>query len=172
MGVTVLEEKCGDAVEFVGIIRHVLPAMMCLAGRLVTWAVRDWVDWNRLAAFAVPECVIQGVQFPVNRPFPCSLLDPLLAPVAVLVAGGIRNRGDVDPVPEFQQDIGVTFLVRKGTSRSRLQISVEIAVLSVATDNVPDRNQGWFRIRVFARANRAAPSEELLNRVFAVFGFE
>jgi len=121
----VLEQKAGDAVQLIGIVRHEFPAVVDFRRGLVAGTVRERVDRNDLAALAIPEGVVEGIQFAVDCPVPVPLLDPLLAPVAVFVAGGIGDDCNRNGLPELEQGVAMAFLVgerdrgRGWRSRSR-----------------------------------------------------
>ena len=121
----VLEQKAGDAVKLVGVVRHEFPAVVDFRRGLVTGTVRERVDRNDLAPLAIPERVVEGIQLAVDCPVSVPLLNPLFAPVAVLVAGGIGNDFNGDRIPKLEQGVAMALFVgerdwgRGWRSRSR-----------------------------------------------------
>lgn len=61
LGMGVPEQKASDGVQFVRVVRHELPAVADFRRGLVPGTVRERVDQNYLAPFAVPECVVESV---------------------------------------------------------------------------------------------------------------
>jgi len=106
---------------------------------LVATTVRERVDRNDLAALAIPEGVVEGIQFAVDCPVPVPLLDPLLAPVAVFVAGGIGDDCNRNRLPELEQGVAMAFLVGERDRRARLEVSIKVTVSLVFADYVRHR---------------------------------
>ena len=127
---------------------------------LVTGTVRERVDRNDLAPLAIPERVVEGIQLAVDCPVSVPLLNPLFAPVAVLVAGGIGNDFNGDRIPKLEQGVAMALFVGERDWGSGLEVSVEVTGSLVFADHVRNRaghGLGLLRFRVRALPLRFRP---------------